>query len=134
MRGAQLVSSLEKLLRSLPRRRGGGGGGNGKEGQGKKPRPKPRQLNPDKEQMQPQPKDDKKSKECKDGSGRKPEDKLGAGADARRRVEAWLARLPPEEQERIRRGDMSGVPLRYRAVIERITVERAVREGKESGE
>ncbi|MFB3066895.1 MAG: hypothetical protein ACE10D_10335, partial [Planctomycetota bacterium] len=127
MRGHQLVSSLEKLLRSMPRGSKGGGRG-GKQGK----QPKPRQLDPNKEQMQTQPKDGKRTKN--EPRERKPEDKPGSGADARRRVEAWLARLPPEEQELIRRGDLSGVPLRYRPIIERITVERAAREGKGSGE
>jgi hypothetical protein len=47
-----------------------------------------------------------------------------------KRVEAWIARLPPEDQERINRNDFSRVPLQYRRLIEEYTAQRAKREAE----
>ncbi len=48
-----------------------------------------------------------------------------------RLADAWLARLPPEEQERLRRGDFSNIPQRYRRLVERYTMNAARSEAEE---
>ena len=62
---------------------------------------------------------------------RKKKDEERKKSALERRVDAWLVRLPPEEQERLRRGDFSNVPQRYRRLVERYTINAAKREAEE---
>jgi len=130
----QSVAALEKLLRELPK--GGSGGGS----------PQPEQN-----QQQTPPEDGEKPEEKKQGDAdrkgqkdqQKPREDKTSSLDEKKskeererearlaRHEAWIARLPPEQQERISRGDFSGFPARYRRLLREYTRLRAEREAKE---
>ena len=68
-------------------------------------------------------------KKQKKSSAKKPEDKT---QDPRRlkQIQAWIARLPPEQLERINRGDLSFIPDRYRRLVREYTALRAKRESE----
>jgi len=130
-KGEQLVHSLEELLRNLPR--GGQGQGQGDPSK-KKERPRDdgeRRPEEREELKQNDPNDPRSERDKSNPEGRRPKDET-ANPDRMRQIEAWLARLPPEEQERLRRGDLSHVPAPYRTVIEAYTKARAKREADEA--
>ncbi|MGQ0612224.1 MAG: hypothetical protein ACT4PV_00525 [Planctomycetaceae bacterium] len=130
-KGEKLVKSLEELLRSLPR--GGRGQGSGDPPRGKeRPRDGGDRRPEDREELkQNDPNEPRDEREKSNPEGRRPKDET-ASPDRMRQIEAWLARLPPEEQERLRRGDLSHVPAPYRTMIEAYTKARAKREADEA--
>ena len=88
--------------------------------------------------------DRKEQKQAQSQSPRDPKDPERAREDKKpkdeteaarlRRIEAWIARLPPEEQERLSRDDLSGVPARYRRLIREYTALRAKREAEQEAD
>jgi len=132
------VQQLEKLLRNLPS--GGGGGGSGGTPDPNSQQPKPGEEPDNKEQKQNDgKKDPKKDKQGQDGDKpeqqtRQEQEKQEKEKKARSqlaRIEAWMARLPPAQQERISRNDFSGFPPRYRRLLREYTRLRAKREAEE---
>jgi len=127
--GEESVAKLIELLASLPQ---GGAGGNRDR---PPPQGKQREEEQQKEQKQEQPKAgqdqrDQRNRERR-GSEREPE-KTADGARIRR-IEAWIATLPPALQDRINRNDLSAIPLRYRRLVREYTALRAQREGEGTG-
>lgn len=127
-KGEQLVRSIEELLRSLPR--GGQGGGSGqKQPQSSRPRGERDGEKPEERKQRPQEDEASKGERERNRAGsQKPEDDR-VTPERLRQMEVWIARLPPEEQERILRGDLSHVPPVYRRFVEAYTIARARREG-----
>ena len=129
------VEQLEELLRKLPRQQQQQGAGRpDPDPEEREKRLKDRQDD-EKKQHQPQSGQQQKPRDPKDQQRPekrpRPED---PAASRRDRVEAWIAKLPPEDQERINRNDFTRVPLRYRPLVEMYTVQRAKRAAeKESG-
>ncbi len=125
------VQQLEELLKKLPRQQqaqSSGGQGDQKSEEREK-RLKDRQEE-ERKQHQPQtgqqqPPRDPKDKQQRSDKRPPPEDPAAARL---RRVEAWIARLPPEDQERINRNDFSRIPMRYRRLVEEYTAQRAKRD------
>jgi len=130
--GKESVAKLIELLASLPS--GGGGGG------GSRDRPLPqetqREEEQQREQKQEQPKEGREQRDQQErdrrGSEREPE-KTADGARIRR-IEAWIATLPPALQDRINRNDLSAIPLRYRRLVREYTALRAQREAERTEE
>ncbi len=123
------VQQLEELLKNLPRQQQpqGGGGQSDPQQQEREKRLRDKEEQ-DRKQHQPQsgkqePRDPKDPKQRSDK--RPPEE--GPTAARRDRVEAWIAKLPPEDRERINQNDFSRVPLRYRKLVEEYTAQRAKR-------
>lgn len=131
-KGEMTVKQLEELLRSLPR----GGQGQPEHERNKEQRKEEERRLPEREEQKQQqargPRDQKDPERDKTPEGRKPKDE--AEAARLRRIEAWIARLPPEEQERLSRNDFSGVPARYRRLIREYTALRAKREGEQESD
>jgi len=134
------VKQLEELLRSLPRQQ------SQQQGQGDRDQ-KPKSSDEERErrlrekreqekQQQQQPRSPREKganqKDPKMRGEKRPEQDTQAAR--MRRIEAWIARLPPEEQERINRNDFSNIPLRYRRLVEEYTAERAKREAERDAE
>jgi len=130
-RGEQLVRSIEELLRSLPRSRQPSSQPS-PEPRGEREREK-RDPQDNREQKQPSAGDPEKrprsERERRPGE-KKPEEDFGSPENLKR-IEVWIARLPPEEKERLLHGDLSHVPTRYRPFIEAYTIARAKREATE---
>lgn len=133
-RGQSAVERLRELLANLPRMQNQGGGGqqqHKRKSRGKKEEEERlRRKREEKKQNTPQGARDKRElfKDKQSGS-RRPEDKTERAR--LRRIEAWIARLPPEAQERINRGDLSTIPARYRRLVREYTALRAKREAEE---
>ncbi len=132
------VQQLEELLKQLPRQQqqqqqsGGQGDPNQQE---REKRLKDREEE-ERKQHQPQSGQQQQPRDPKDRSQRPekrppPEDPAAARL---RRVEAWIARLPPEDTERINRNDFSRVPLRYRPLVAEYTALRAKRAAEKESE
>jgi len=121
--GQALERSLAELLRSWPQ-------SNSQMSQRPDPkndRKKKKKSGADESQKKPRDSRDRMLKEKE----RKKKDEERKKSALERRVDAWLVRLPPEEQERLRRGDFSNVPQRYRRLVERYTINAAKREAEE---
>lgn len=122
------VQQLEELLKQLPRQQ------QQQQGTGR-PDPEPKEgekrLRDREEQERKQHQPQSGEQQPRDRKDRQrpdkrppPEDPAAALAG---RVEAWITKLPPEDQERINRNDFSRIPLRYRRLVERYTAQRAKR-------
>ena len=126
--GDKTVAQLVWLLKNLP---SGGRGGSmppRPRQQGESPSDKPKQdekkQNPDDQDGPRKNRDDKNKKSLSDQQ-KKAEREQNAQLN---RIEAWVARLPRAEQERINRNDFSGFPSRYRRLLREYTRLRAERE------
>ena len=130
------VKQLEELLRSLPRQQSQGHGEGEKRPQESREERERRLREQREQQKQKQPtspreKEDQQKDPTQRGERPPPQDTQAARM---RRIEAWIARLPPEEQERINRNDFSHIPLRYRRLVEEYTAQRAKREAEKETE
>jgi chemotaxis protein histidine kinase CheA len=122
------VQQLEWLLKNLPQ--GGKGPPSQSQSQGDENKPG--------EKKQDEKKQNGKKDGEKDGSEDKPDNGTGRDKDKAEqdkesqlsRVEAWIARLPRAQQERINRNDFSGFPPRYRRLLREYTRLRAERESR----
>lgn len=126
------VKQLEDLLKSLPRGQGHGQGP--PKDQDKRPQPDEEKRLKDREEKKQQqenrgPRDKKDLFKDRPQDGKRPKDDVESAR--MRRIQAWIARLPPEEQERLSRNDFSGIPARYRRLIREYTALRAKREAEE---
>ncbi|HEY7863619.1 MAG TPA: hypothetical protein VIE39_08165 [Thermoanaerobaculia bacterium] len=136
---AQLTAKqLEELLKNLPRQQSQGGEGEqGREPQASQEEREKRLREQQEARKQHQPQAPRQEQEAKDktrnADTKRPPDKTQAEA-RRERIDAWIASLPPEEQERINRNDFSSIPLRYRRLVEEYTAARSKREAEEGKE
>jgi hypothetical protein len=132
--GALAVERIQDLLKMLPRdqQQTSGSPGDSKDQQ---EREKQLRDQDEKERKQHQPRSEKdqqpQPRNQEQRSDQMPKPPEGGAASRLQRAEAWVAHLPPEEQERINRNDLSRVPLRYRKLIEEYTAHRAKREADE---
>lgn len=133
---------IEALLRSLPQGQGQGEGDPNQPQPGKQPSPEEQrrldeQRKKEREQRGEEPKGGEENKEpqseAQPGSGEKPPSDPESAAQ-QRRIQAWMARLPPEIQERLNRNDYSAIPSRYQRLVREITALRAKRESEETPE
>jgi hypothetical protein len=123
---------LQQLLDSLPRQQqqmqGTSGQKEPKSAEEREKRLREREEE-DRKQHQPQSprqqRDDQKDKRQIDDRKQPEADTAAARV---KRVEAWIARLPPEDQARINRNDFSRIPIQYRRLVEEYTAQRAKRE------
>lgn len=134
------VKQLEELLKTLPRQQQQAQGtpSDSKEKQSAEEREKRLREREEEDRKQHQPesprqqKDDQKDRRQLDQRRQEaPEDSAAAKV---KRVEAWIARLPPEDQERINRNDFSRIPIQYRRLVEEYTAQRAKREAEKEPE
>ena len=127
----QTVKELQELLRSLPRQQHGQGQGGDKQKQRQKQDRQKRLRDKAEERTQEQPRSPREKREQKRDprTGKRPEDETEAAARLRR-IDAWIARLPPEDQERINRNDFSTIPPRYQRLVREYTALRAQREAR----
>lgn len=134
-KSAQTVQQLRELLENLPRQEQQGQGPSQESKQQPSQAEQEKRLREREEQERKQhqprsPRDqrDQKDKQRRDDRNQRlPEDPSAA---VTKRVEAWIAKLPPEEQERINRNDFSRIPIQYRALVEEYTAQRAKREAQ----
>jgi len=127
------VRELQDLLRNLPRHQSGGGGESDEQRRQRQKKEQQKQLRDRKEEQKQranEPKGPREKKEQKSQRARRQRDKSEEAA-RQRRIEAWIARLPPEDQARINRNDLSTIPLRYRKLVQEYTANRATREAEE---
>lgn len=132
--GARTVEELQRLLESLPRGQMPSGSGDSREQRQQSAEERERQeRRRQEERKQEQPREQRDKKDLFDRQRRDDErrDSDKADRDRLRRIEAWIARLPPEDQERINRGDLSSIPARYRRLVREYTALRAERETAE---
>lgn len=132
----QTVKELQELLRSLPRQRHGQGQPDEKKNRKKQQQDRQKRLRKERQertQEQPRHPRDKREQRRDTRTGKRPKDQSEA-ASRLRRIEAWIARLPPEDQERINRNDFSTIPPRYQRLVREYTALRAQREAKEEAE
>ncbi|MHC4135727.1 MAG: hypothetical protein ACYTDU_01635 [Planctomycetota bacterium] len=128
---SQCVKELQELLRSLPRQRHGQGQPDEKQKRQRQDRQKRlRNDREEKTQKEPRSPRDKRERKRDPRTGKRVKDETEAAARLRR-IEAWIARLPPEDQERINRNDFSTIPPRYQRLVREYTALRAQREAKE---
>lgn len=130
------VEELQELLRSLPRQRHGQGQPDENEKRKQQRQDRQKHLRKDRqERTQEQPRDprDKREQKRDTRTGKRPKDPTDA-ASRLRRIEAWIARLPPEDQERINRNDFSTIPPRYQRLVREYTALRAQREAQDKEE
>ncbi|MEM8885274.1 MAG: hypothetical protein AAGD14_14495, partial [Planctomycetota bacterium] len=108
--GQQSASQLAWLLRNLPR----GGQGSSPQPQGNEPQ-QPDKPRPDQEEKgkQDEPGDEREQKDNETKPDREKQRERDQESQLNR-IEQWIARLPPAQQERINRNDFSGFPSRYR--------------------
>ena len=128
----QTVKELQELLRNLPRQRHGQGGKPDDKTKGprqKQDRQKRLRDRDEKKQEEPRSPREKREQKRDPRTGKRAKDDTQAGARLRR-IEAWIARLPPEDQERINRNDFSTIPPRYQRLVREYTALRAQREAK----
>jgi hypothetical protein len=134
------VAQLQELLNTLPRQQQQMQGTPSGEKEPKSAEEREKRLREreeeDRKQHQPQSprqqKDEQKDKRQPDT--RKPQAPEDTAAARVKRVEAWIARLPPEDQERINRNDFSRIPIQYRRLVEEYTAQRAKREAEKEPE
>jgi len=135
-KAAMTVQQLEELLKRLPQQQQPMGGGGSGEPQSKEEREK-RLREQQEERKQHEPMSPRREhEETKDRQQRTDKRRAADETAAARikRTEAWIARLPPEDQERINRNDFSRVPARYRPLVEEYTAHRAKREAEREPE
>ena len=123
-RGERTVFELGQLLKNWPKERRQGQG----QPQNKSRKEQEKRLREkQKEQQQKSP----PGEPCglPGGGKKRPEDKKQA-SHALHVIEAWIAKLPPKQQERITRGDLSDIPPRYRRLVREYTALRAKREAE----
>jgi hypothetical protein len=119
---------LVTLLRNLPK------GGQGQMSPSMSPGSEKEGQKPSDEKKSEQKSNDPKQKPETEGDGdsqssREREEKKKREKEAQlNRYDAWVARLPRAQQERIIRGDFSGFPPRYRRLLREYTRLRAERE------
>ena len=137
--GELSVEELKKLLRSLPRQQqqGQGQGEDKKQQERRREREKRLREQREREQREQQMRrggeQEKKEQPEQRTGGRKPESDTEQAARMKR-IQAWIARLPPEEQARIARNDFSSIPMRYRRLVREYTALRAKREAERAEE
>ncbi len=121
------VSRLVQLLANLPRQKGGQGPGD-KHQKPKKRRPdkKDDQVRKDKQPNKPRREEDRRKRMERQ---RKEKERLDRARMSH--IEAWIAHLPPEVQERINRNDLRNIPPLYRELVRKYTTRRAKREAEE---
>lgn len=131
----QTVKELQELLKSLPRQRHGQGQQDDKQKKKQRQDRQKRLREERKERTQEQPRHprDKREQRRDTRTSKRPKDRSEA-ASRLKRIEAWIARLPPEDQERINRNDFSTIPPRYQRLVREYTALRAQREAKEEAE
>jgi hypothetical protein len=135
---AAAAKQIEELLQNLPREQVAqpqSGGGNDKKPQEQEKRLRDKDKE-DRKQHQPQSDQPQQPRDPNDKSQRpekrpREQDPAAARLD---RIQAWIAKLPPEDQERINRNDYSRVPARYRHLVEEVTARRAARAAEEKEE
>jgi hypothetical protein len=140
-RGQQAAERIQELLNSLPRQQsmqqGSPKDSKEQKSEEEKRLQREREEQDKKQHQQPQSprdqKDEQKNKRERDERKPKSPENDKAAATAKR-VEAWIARLPPEDQERINRNDFSRVPIQYRRLVEEYTAQRAKREAEKEPE
>jgi chromosome segregation ATPase len=132
----QTVKELEELLRSLPRQPGAGQGQPDRNRRRQEQDRQKRLRDEQEERTQKEPRSPRQKRDQRKdqptGSQRR-KDQTEAAARLRR-IEAWIARLPPEDQERINRNDFSTIPHRYRRLVREYTALRAKREAERDAE
>jgi hypothetical protein len=129
----QTVKELQELLRNLPRQRQGQGGkpdDKKSRQRQKQDRQKRLQNRDEKKQEEPRSPREKREQKRDPRTGKRTGDDTEAGARLKR-IEAWIARLPPEDQERINRNDFSTIPPRYQRLVREYTALRAQHEARE---
>jgi len=135
-RGKRTVTELQALLQNWPKDQQQGSGQPKKKSKEQKEREK-RLREKQKEQKQRsqphKPRDEKDKFRDKKQRTKRPEDKKQANR-AVHAIEAWIAKLPPKQQERISRGDLSDIPMRYRRLVREYTALRAKREAERDAE
>jgi len=131
------VQELEQLLKSLPRSQSPSGGQQGRKKTEQKTEEQKRKAREREEKKQRQAQQPRRKQDREKERKRAEEQRRRAASQAARlrQIKAWLTRLPPEELERIQRGDFSSVPLRYRRLVREYTALRAKNEAEreESG-
>jgi hypothetical protein len=130
------VQQLEELLKRLPRQQQQQGGGQGDPKQEEREKrlrdreeQEQKQHQPQGEQQQPRDPKDKQPR-----TDKRPPPPPDPAAARLRRVEAWIARLPPEDQAKINRNDFSRIPSRYRKLVEEYTAQRAKRAAEQDSD
>jgi hypothetical protein len=129
----QTVTELQELLRSLPRQPHGQGQGKPDDKQKRQQQDRQKRLRKEREektQQEPRSPREKREQKRDQRTGKQVKDETEA-AGRMRRIEAWIARLPPEDQDRINRNDFSTIPRRYQRLVREYTALRAQREAKE---
>ena len=129
----QTVTELQELLRSLPRQPHSQSQGRPDDKQKRQRQDRQKRLRKDREektQQEPRSPREKREQKRDQRTGKQVKDETEA-AGRMRRIEAWIARLPPEDQDRINRNDFSTIPRRYQRLVREYTALRAQREAKE---
>jgi len=126
------VQELEQLLKSLPRSQSPSGGRQGRRKTKPRTEEEKRKARKQEEKKQRQAQQPRRKQDREKERRRAEERKRRAASQAARlrQIKAWFTRLPPEEQERIQRGDFSSVPLRYRRLVREYTALRAANESE----
>ena len=134
-RGEGAARELQNLLKNWPKKKNGGQQSDPQKDKKKKQKQRDQRDKKDelknRSEQPDQPRDKKDLFKKKPERGKKPPDKKQA-ARIRSQIEAWITRLPPDQLERINRGDLSFIPQRYRRLVREYTARRAKREA-ESG-
>jgi len=128
------VQQLQELLKNMPKQPMGGGGDSQKPLSPEEREKRLREKQEERKQHQPQaprkPEDDPKKQQRSDKS-KPPETPQEARMT---RAKAWIAKLPPEDAERINRNDFSRIPSIYRDLVRDYTAGRAKRAAEEEKE
>jgi hypothetical protein len=134
-RAETTVRQLEQLLKNWPKQRRQGQPQDQKSKEQKEREKRLREKQNEQKQNQPQSPRDKKDllKDKPERGDQRPKDDKQS-ARSRRHIEAWIASLPPMQQERISRGDLSDIPSRYRRLVREYTALRAKREAESKDE
>ena len=129
----QTVKELQELLRSLPRQPHGQSQGKPNDKKERQRQDRQKRLRKDREektQKEPRSPREKREQKRDQRPGKRAKDETEA-AGRMRRIEAWITRLPPEDQDRINRNDFSTIPPRYRRLVREYTALRAQHEAKD---
>ena len=130
-RGERTVAELMDLLRNWPTQHGNRPSSGGPDHKSKAQKEREKRLREQQEQKQRNKADRPRNKKdkFKQQRGRRTEDKQQANR-ALHAYEAWIVTLPPKQQERISRGDLSDIPSAYRRLVREYTALRAKREAE----